>query len=104
MEALYIHIANKLESLRFGSGGGGYKLINLEELRTLALWRAVFAEFLAQVIFVFMGCASAIKISQGDFDNSGTDWLIKVGHFISRDVRFGMVYFRALDWVRMALN
>jgi len=78
MEALYIHIANKLESLRFGSGGGGYKLINLEELRTLALWRAVFAEFLAQVIFVFMGCASAIKISQGDFDNSGTDWLIKI--------------------------
>lgn len=62
MEALYIHIANKLEGLRFGTCGPSGKILSMSELKSAELWRAVFAEFLAQVLFVFLGCASANAI------------------------------------------
>ncbi|XP_005111061.2 aquaporin-5 isoform X2 [Aplysia californica] len=63
MEALYLHIANKLEAIRYGRPPAGSKIINLAELKSLEFWRAVFAEFLAQIFFVFLGGASAIDIT-----------------------------------------
>ncbi|CAG5133919.1 unnamed protein product, partial [Candidula unifasciata] len=68
MEALYIHIANKLEGLRFGKSGPSGKITDLSELKSAELWRAVFAEFLAQVLFIFLGCASAMRISDPGSD------------------------------------
>uniref|UniRef100_A0A0B7A807 Aquaporin n=2 Tax=Arion vulgaris TaxID=1028688 RepID=A0A0B7A807_9EUPU len=59
MEALYVHIANKLENIRYGRQAPSGKILDLTELKSLELWRAVFAEFLAQVLFVYLGCASA---------------------------------------------
>ncbi|XP_059175182.1 aquaporin-5-like isoform X2 [Physella acuta] len=76
MEALYIHIANKLESIRFGKPKHSGKLIDIAELKTLELWRAVFAEFLAQILFVFLGCASAIAINPTN--SSDPVYLVKI--------------------------
>ncbi|KAI8776799.1 aquaporin-5 isoform X2, partial [Biomphalaria glabrata] len=66
MEALYVHIANKLEGIRFGRPKPSGKLIDLSELRSLDLWRAVFAEFLAQLLFVFLGCAATNQSSHAE--------------------------------------
>ncbi|KAK6959884.1 hypothetical protein BgiMline_035057, partial [Biomphalaria glabrata] len=66
MEALYVHIANKLEGIRFGRPKPSGKLIDLSELRSLDLWRAVFAEFLAQLLFVFLGCAATNRSSHAE--------------------------------------
>ncbi|CAL1534272.1 unnamed protein product, partial [Lymnaea stagnalis] len=63
MEALYVHIANKLEAIRYGKPKPSGKFFDLSELKSLDLWRAVFAEFLAQVLFVFLGCASATSFA-----------------------------------------
>jgi len=75
MEALYIHIATKLESIRFGpQAGGGSKLFNIDELKSASLWRAVFAEMLAQILFVVLGCCSAMAIGNTTSDA----WMIKI--------------------------
>lgn len=71
MEGYFIYVANKLDSIRFGPSSGG-KLFDLREVKTLSFWRAVSAEFLATMMFVFLGSASAI------FDNDK----VKVGRFI----------------------
>ncbi|GAB1606382.1 aquaporin-4-like [Argonauta hians] len=55
MEALYIHIANKLDNVR--KSAKTYASIR-EEILSWDLWRATFAEFLATFLFVFAGCAS----------------------------------------------
>nr|AOS89753.1 aquaporin [Helix pomatia] len=76
MEALFIHIANKLEAIRFGRQSPSGKIVDLSELKSVELWRAVFAEFLAQVLFLFLGCASAIAISA---TNESSDiYLVKI--------------------------
>ncbi|GFS14275.1 aquaporin [Elysia marginata] len=62
MEALFIHISTKLEAIRYGKDGTSGKLLDVSEVKTIQLWRAVAAEFLAQVLFVILGCASAIQI------------------------------------------
>ncbi|XP_046362414.1 aquaporin-4-like isoform X1 [Haliotis rufescens] len=59
MEGYFIYVANKLDSIRFGPSSGG-KLFDLREVKTLSFWRAVSAEFLATMMFVFLGSASAI--------------------------------------------
>lgn len=68
MEALFIHIANKLENIRFGRHSPSGKVFDLSEVKSVDLWRAVFAEFLAQVLFLFLGGASAIAIAQTGSD------------------------------------
>lgn len=76
MEALYLHIANKLEGIRYGPKPGGNVIFDLAELKSLSLWRAVFAEFLAQVMFVILGCCSCIAIGGSD---SSDAYLVKIG-------------------------
>ncbi|CAG5123908.1 unnamed protein product, partial [Candidula unifasciata] len=76
MEALFIHIANKLEAIRFGRQAPSGKILDLSELKSVDLWRAVFAEFLAQVLFLFLGCASAIAIAPAN--EGSTIYLVKI--------------------------
>ncbi|XP_048250980.1 aquaporin-4-like isoform X2 [Haliotis rufescens] len=59
MEGYFIYVANKLDSIRFGIGKAR-KLFDASEARTWAFWRAVIAEFLATLLFVFLGSASAV--------------------------------------------
>ncbi|GFO22753.1 Aquaporin [Plakobranchus ocellatus] len=76
MEALFIHIATKLEAIRFGKDTASAKILDMAEIKSLQLWRAVAAEFIAQALFVILGCASANAISPL---NTGSDvYLIKV--------------------------
>nr|BDI24354.1 aquaporin-2 [Peronia verruculata] len=77
MEALYIHIATKLEAIRYGRSGPSGKIFDVNELKSIELWRAVFAEFLAQVLFVFLGCASAVAINDANTPGSEV-YLIKI--------------------------
>ncbi|XP_041360894.1 aquaporin-5-like isoform X2 [Gigantopelta aegis] len=60
MEGLYVHIANKIETVRFGLKSGKYKLFDSRELKSVHLWRAVFCEFIGSVVFVFLGCSASI--------------------------------------------
>ncbi|XP_041360895.1 aquaporin-2-like isoform X3 [Gigantopelta aegis] len=60
LEGFFIYISNKLESIRFGHTKTKYKIIDLQELKSVALWRAVFAEFLASILFVYLGAQSAV--------------------------------------------
>ncbi|XP_076456846.1 aquaporin-5-like [Babylonia areolata] len=74
MEGLYVYTANKLEAVRKGDDGAKkpYKIVDVQELKSLAFWRAVFAEFLAQILFVFLGGCSAM------FTTAGNDKIIKI--------------------------
>ena len=80
MEGLYVHIANKLESVRFGLNGYKYKLFDSHELKSVQLWRAVFCEFIGSVVFVFLGCSAAI----GERLNGPADYvdLLRVSDFL----------------------
>ena len=60
-----MHIANKVEQTKLQHGRVG-KVGLLEELRTWDLWRAVLAEFVATMLFVFIGTMSAVSIATGD--------------------------------------
>ncbi|PVD32597.1 hypothetical protein C0Q70_08039 [Pomacea canaliculata] len=65
MEGLYVHIASKLEAIRLGQDGAKtYKVLDPKELKSVELWRAVFAEFLAQILFVFLGCGSTMFVEK----------------------------------------
>ena len=71
MEALYIHIATKLEKIRFGQIPVVRRL-DLSEVKTKGLWRAVLAEFLATMLFIFMSVMSAMTV--GLVNASGADF------------------------------
>ncbi|XP_055957781.1 aquaporin AQPAe.a-like [Patella vulgata] len=60
MDALFIYVSNKLEEIKYGPQDGKSKLINLKEMKSFAFWRAVIAEFLATMLFVFLGVASTL--------------------------------------------
>ncbi|XP_076437828.1 aquaporin-5-like [Babylonia areolata] len=63
MEGLFVYTANKVEEVRTGADEGkqkGYKIVDVQELKSLAFWRAVGAEFLAQILFVYLGGSSAM--------------------------------------------
>ncbi|KAK7091111.1 hypothetical protein V1264_008840 [Littorina saxatilis] len=62
MEGLYIYTANKLEAIRTGSDGRkkSYKIFDAGEIKSASFLRAVGAEFLAQILFVFLGGCSAM--------------------------------------------
>lgn len=67
MEGLYVHIASKLEAIRLGQDGAKtYKVLDPKELKSVELWRAVFAEFIAQILFVFLGCGSTMFVEKDE--------------------------------------
>ncbi|RUS77374.1 hypothetical protein EGW08_014854 [Elysia chlorotica] len=78
MEALFVHVANKLESIRFGNNAASGKLLDVSEVKSIQLWRAVAAEFLAQALFVILGCASAMQIPASTATTTDTAQLLKI--------------------------
>ena len=61
MEAWVVYIANKLQEIRFGKPKE-VRILQFGELKTWAFWRAVLAEFVGTLLFVFLGCASTIPL------------------------------------------
>lgn len=61
MEAYFVYIANKIQEIRFGKPKE-VRILQLGELKTWPFWRAVLAEFVGTLLFVFLGSASAIPI------------------------------------------
>ncbi|XP_052770365.1 aquaporin FA-CHIP-like [Mya arenaria] len=60
VDGYFIYLASRLDKLR---KGGDTETGNwLQELQTWPLWRAVLAEFLATLVFVFIGTMSAVDI------------------------------------------
>ncbi|WAR21889.1 AQPA-like protein [Mya arenaria] len=60
IDGYFIYLASRLDKLR---KGGDTETGNwLQELQTWPLWRAVLAEFLATLLFVFIGTMSAVDI------------------------------------------
>ena len=62
MEAYVMYIANKLQEIRFGKPSE-VRILHFGELKTWTFWRAVLAEFVGTLLFVFLGCASAVPIT-----------------------------------------
>lgn len=60
MEGYFLYIANKLDRIRNGDTPEKFDI--LRELRGFELWRAVLAEFIATMLFVFMGTMSAVAL------------------------------------------
>lgn len=60
MDGYFLHVANRLDKIRTGDNHGKSEF--LKELKTLDLWRAVLAEFVATMLFVFIGTMSAVGI------------------------------------------
>ena len=77
MEGLFIHTASKLESIRTGNDCKKRAdcTLSKDDITSWPVWRAALAEFLAQVLFVFLGgctamitgpcddCAKVVKVS-----------------------------------------
>jgi glycerol uptake facilitator-like aquaporin len=61
MEAYVLYIANKLQEIRFGKPKE-VRILQFAELKTWAFWRAVLAEFVGTLLFVFLGVASTVPI------------------------------------------
>ena len=55
MDAYFLYVADRLEKIRNGEAKG-----LLGELKSWELWRAVLAEGVATMLFVFIGTASAV--------------------------------------------
>lgn len=78
MDAYFLHVSSRLDKLRQGeqAGSGGW----LDELKSWPLWRAVLAEFLATMLFVFIGTMSATAMADTtDLDAK----FIRVKHYLS---------------------
>lgn len=61
MEAYFVHIASRVEKLRQGEADSvGW----MDELKSWPLWRAVLAEFIATMLFVFIGTMSASSMAE----------------------------------------
>ncbi|WAR21869.1 AQP2-like protein [Mya arenaria] len=60
IDGYFLYLASRLDKLRRGENTetGNW----LQELKTWSLWRAVLAEFLATLLFVFIGTMSAVDI------------------------------------------
>ncbi|XP_060576032.1 aquaporin AQPAe.a-like [Ruditapes philippinarum] len=65
MEGYFLYIANHLENIRLTDSRSSLPNKTIHELKTWDLWRAVLAEFVATVLFVFIGTMSA---SYGGYD------------------------------------
>lgn len=58
MDGYFLYIADRLDRIRVGEGKGKFDLLG--ELKSWELWRAVLAEGVATMLFVFIGTASAV--------------------------------------------
>ncbi|KAK3088627.1 hypothetical protein FSP39_021464 [Pinctada imbricata] len=61
MEGYFVYVSDKLEEIRFGAPEK-YQIFGTREVVKWAFWRAVLAEFIGTLLFVFLGCASAVPI------------------------------------------
>lgn len=61
MDAYFLHVSSRLDKLRQGEQAASGGL--LDELKSWPLWRAVLAEFLATMVFVFIGTMSATTMA-----------------------------------------
>ena len=58
MDAYFLYVANRIDKIRAGEGSGKFDIVG--ELKSWELWRAVMAEGVATMLFVFIGTASAV--------------------------------------------
>ena len=58
MDAYFLYVANRIDKIRAGEGNGKFDIVG--ELKSWELWRAVMAEGVATMLFVFIGTASAV--------------------------------------------
>ena len=76
MDGYFLHIANRLDKIRTGDGQGNFNIFG--ELKSWDLWRAVLAEGVATLLFVFVGTAS-IVLPTGEVP--GAPLIVRVSHF-----------------------
>lgn len=60
MEGYFMHVSKKVAEARFGKEEEEEKVYSVRELKTWKFWRAVMAEFVGTMLFVFLGCASTL--------------------------------------------
>ncbi|XP_052762100.1 aquaporin AQPAe.a-like [Mya arenaria] len=89
MDAYFIYLANKVESIRIGSPPDGVGI--LRELRTLDLWRGALAEFMATLLFVFIGTMSAVAVGSQHDDSSDLNEIEKAGQYVKIALTFGFM-------------
>ncbi|KAL3889401.1 hypothetical protein ACJMK2_001745 [Sinanodonta woodiana] len=63
MEGYFIYITNKLANIRSEKEIGGPKGLLFREVYQWSFWRAILAEFVGTMLFVFIGCASTIRLT-----------------------------------------
>lgn len=78
-----LYIANKLQEIRFGRPKE-VRILQFAELKTWAFWRAVLAEFVGTLLFVFLGVASTVPLG-------GPQSTVKVCNIIYILVRYKRV-------------
>ncbi|XP_062599756.1 aquaporin-4-like [Saccostrea cucullata] len=59
MEGYFMHVSQAVTEARFGKDVEE-KVYSIRELKTWKFWRAVLAEFVGTMLFVFLGCASTL--------------------------------------------
>lgn len=55
-----MHVSKKVAEARFGKEQEDEKVYSVQELKSWKFWRAVMAEFVGTLLFVFLGCASTL--------------------------------------------
>lgn len=60
MEGYFMHVSKKVADARFGKEQEEEKVYSVQELKSWKFWRAVMAEFVGTLLFVFLGCASTL--------------------------------------------
>lgn len=55
-----MHVSKKVAEARFGKEQEEEKVYSVRELKSWKFWRAVMAEFVGTLLFVFLGCASTL--------------------------------------------
>lgn len=55
-----MHVSKKVADARFGKEQEEEKVYSVRELKSWKFWRAVMAEFVGTLLFVFLGCASTL--------------------------------------------
>jgi glycerol uptake facilitator-like aquaporin len=58
MDGYFVDLTRRIEKLRNGDLPSGM----LQELKSRALWRAVFAEFIATMVFLFIATMAAVPL------------------------------------------
>ncbi|XP_022345267.2 aquaporin AQPAn.G-like [Crassostrea virginica] len=59
MEGYFMYVSQKVAEARFGKDEN-QKVTSVKELKTWKFWRAVLAELVGTMFFVFLGCASTV--------------------------------------------